>query len=290
MNPKYRTYLQDGQQAGHRYALTSPSKTSAGLVGSHLGARPGSSLEFMDHRHYIPGDDLRRIDWNAFARSDKLSVKLYRDEVSPHVDIIVDCSASMALADTKKENATLSLAALIAQASANSDFTYTAFKASDTCQQIPNGSENPILWEGLDFESATDCGQSFTRHLPRFRPGGIRILISDLFWLSGPQTTLSALADKASNVFVLQLLAKSDIEPPAHGNIRLLDCETGDTKEIFIDATAQKRYKQNLATHQENWSRTCKQFGAVMTTLIAEDIVDSWRLDQLVLAEVLKVI
>jgi len=85
----------DGERAGMRYALSVPHNAPFGTTGSQMANRPGSSLEFMDHREYQPGDDLRRIDWSAFARSDRLTVKLYREEVCPHLDVLIDGSRSM---------------------------------------------------------------------------------------------------------------------------------------------------------------------------------------------------
>ena len=83
MNNSYREFLLEGERVGMRYALAVPRTTSAALAGLQMGQRAGSSLEFKDHRDYQPGDDLRRIDWNAFARSDRLTVKLFREEISP---------------------------------------------------------------------------------------------------------------------------------------------------------------------------------------------------------------
>ena len=102
MNETYRQYLIDGERAGARYALASPRNVPFGASGNQMSKRPGSSLEFIDHREYQPGDDLRRIDWGGFARSDKLTVKLYRDEVSPHLDVVIDGSCSMALENSPK--------------------------------------------------------------------------------------------------------------------------------------------------------------------------------------------
>ena len=73
MNESYRQYLIDGERAGAQYALTVPRNVPFGIAGSQMGKRPGSSLEFIDHREYQPGDDLRRIDWSGFARSDKFN-------------------------------------------------------------------------------------------------------------------------------------------------------------------------------------------------------------------------
>jgi len=290
MDEIFRQYLLDGQNAGIRYAIGCPRTIQRGLVGSHLGNRSGSSLEFMDHREYIAGDDLRRIDWNAFARSDKLSIKLYRDEVNPHLDIIIDCSRSMELPESKKAAATLGLAAVFAQAACNSDYSFAAWKVSDVCSKVLNGTEMPGLWQGIDFDAVCSCDDAFKRLAPPFRPRGMRVLISDLFWLGQPHSTLSFLSDRASAVFIVQLLAACDVEPPERGNIRLQDYESGNIKDIFIDAVAQQKYRRNLQAHQYNWNRACRQLGAVMTTVVAEKIVENWKLDELVIEEILKIL
>jgi len=290
MDETWRTYLMEGERAGLRYGLGTPRAVLRGLVGARLGSRFGSSLEFMDYRDYAPGDDLRRIDWSAFARSDKLSIKLYRDEVSPHVDIIIDCSRSMALPDTAKARAALGLAALFARAAANDGHTFAAWQVRDICRRIANGTERPILWDDIDFDSQEPCPAALRGQPPAVRSKSLRILISDLFWLGDPHDTLAVLAERASAVYVIQVLARADVNCPAPGNIRLRDCETGRTKDIFIDAVAAKRYRDNLARHQENWDRGCRRTGAALAAVIAEDVVEQWTLDNLVRAEILQVI
>ena len=81
MNDDYREYLIAGEKAGVRYALEPPRTASAALAGLQFGRQAGASLEFRDHRDYQPGDDLRRIDWNAFARSDKIGRASCRERV-----------------------------------------------------------------------------------------------------------------------------------------------------------------------------------------------------------------
>lgn len=289
MKDLYRQYLREGQTAGGRYAIASPRQIQRGLIGSQLGGRTGSSLEFMDHRHYTPGDDLRWIDWNAFARSDKLSVKMYRDEVSPHVEILLDVSRSMALEDTAKLHGVLALAGLFAQAACNSSYTFTAWQLGRTCEKVVRGQEPPLAWEGIEFDTNSDGGEVLKTRPPNWRPRGIRILLSDLLWMSDPRTALSVLADRASAVFLVQVLARADAQPPARGNLRLLDSETGLYREIYLDDTAQERYRNRLARHQTNWNRACHQFGAVMVTLIAEDVVSRWDMNELLGAEMLRI-
>src|SRR5438067_10290937 len=105
MSQTDRHFLAEGERAGQRYRLGLPPRAPAGGAGVALAQRAGSSLEFRDYRDYQPGDDLRHVDWGAYARSDQLSVKLYREEVTPHADIVVDGSRSMALEGSAKEGA-----------------------------------------------------------------------------------------------------------------------------------------------------------------------------------------
>ena len=97
MQERYRRNLIEGEKAGQRYRLVIPQTALAGRAGELLGRRAGTSIDFQDYREYHPGDDIRTIDWNIFARSDKLTVKLFREEVHPHLDLIIDTSRSMDL-------------------------------------------------------------------------------------------------------------------------------------------------------------------------------------------------
>ena len=83
------------------WRLAWPDRAAAGRAGDRLGRGTGASLEFVDFRDYTPGDDLRHVDWRAYARTDALQVRLFREEVAPHVDLIVDGSASMASTPAK---------------------------------------------------------------------------------------------------------------------------------------------------------------------------------------------
>src|SRR5262245_39988359 len=121
-----RYYLIGAERAGMRFGLEPTRTASAALAGLQLGREAGSSLEFRDHRDYQPGDDLRRIDWSAFARTDRLTVKLYREEISPHLDIILDGSRSMALESSAKARAAIGLAAAFAVAAENAGYSHGA--------------------------------------------------------------------------------------------------------------------------------------------------------------------
>jgi len=285
MNASLRNYVVKGEKAALRYALGVPRQAPVGLVGGTLSQRSGSSLEFRDHRAYEPGDDLRHIDWSAYARTDQLTIKLFREEVSPILDVVIDTSRSMDLEGSEKAGATAALAAFFVTAAARSGYTHSAWLLGEKVHQMPNGNRPPGLWEGLTFDHKGGPPGA----LPPLRPGGTRVLISDLLWLGDPLVLMRPFAERAAVCVVVNLLARADAEPPEGQSLRMVDSETDEIREIHVDAYAAKRYREALARHQDNWEQACRQVGAGFMALTAEDVLRTWNLDTLVAAEVLKV-
>jgi len=289
MKDEMRRHLSEGERAGIRYALVTPRQAPTGLAGGALSQRAGSSLEFRDHRDYQPGDDLRHIDWNAYARSDQLTIKLYREEVTPHLDVLLDTSRSMTLEGTAKGAATLALAAFFATAARNASFSHAAWQMGADVRPVGNGSAIPLSWEGITFEhrgSPAGVGKAGASWKPR----GVRLLLSDLLWEGDPLVTLRPLAERASVTLVLQVLAEIDAHPPEGMSLRLVDSETDLIREIHVDALAARRYREGLARHQENWHSACRQVGALFATVIAEDVLRDWNMDELVALGLLKIV
>ena len=295
-----REYLSEGERAGQRYALRLPRQTPRGATGLALGQRAGSSLEFKDHREYQVGDDLRHIDWNAYARSDQLTVKLYREEITPHLDLMLDASRSMALEGTAKERATLALAAMLATASANAGFGHAVWLMSDEIRPLPNGNAAPALWGEFELNhrgsipltlpSPPNGGEGKGTGSSAWRTRGVRVLLSDLLWVGEPLLTLRSFTEGAAAAVVIQLLAESDVNPPEEGALRLIDAETEQMREIHVDAAIARRYREALTRHQQNWHRACRQTGAIFSTVVAETLLHDWKLDELIAADFLRVI
>lgn len=282
-------FLAEGQQAGARYCLAAPRRSPQGTAGSQLGRLAGESMEFMDHREYQPGDDLRRLDWAAYARSDKMIVKLYRQEVCPHLDVVIDGSRSMALQGSEKRRAAVGLASALSTAADNAGHSHRAYITGHGCQPVVGGAESPTLWQGLAFDSPEGPPESFRTLPPAWRPRGMRVLLSDLLWLGDPLELLTPLSDRAAAVYVIQLLAAADANPRRQGNVRLVDSETGGVEEVFLDAAALGRYRNNLQRHRENWRRAARQVGAVMVPLVAEELCAGWDFSPLIEAGILTV-
>jgi uncharacterized protein (DUF58 family) len=286
VNATLRPYLARGEKAALRYALGVPRQAPVGLVGGTLSQRSGSSLEFKDHRAYEPGDDLRHIDWSAYARTDQLTIKLFREEVTPILDVVIDGSRSMDLEGTEKGGATLALAAFFVTAALRSGYTHSVSMMGERIRPVGNGNRPPPAWEGLDFDHRGGPPQA----LPPWRNGGTRVLISDLLWLGEPLVLLRPFAERAAVSLVVQVLARADVEPPEGTSLRLVDSETDEIREIHVDAGVAKRYREALARHQENWHQACRAVGATFVSFVAEDLLRQWNLDALVACELLRVV
>lgn len=285
----YQEYLKSGVQEGMMYSLLIPRDAMRGAAGYQLSNNAGSSLDFKDFREYEQGDDLRRIDWNAYARSDKLIVKLYREEVSPHLDLLIDASRSMNLAGSDKQAGLLKLSGLFSAAAMNSKCSLRAWSSGNNVQEVINGTKLAIEWGEIKFEGKISPSEAVhLRPAPRWRRHGIRVMLSDLMWEADPLLFLRAFAEGAAAVHIIQVLCRDEISPQIQGNSQLVDIELGMQQQVFIDAVTRRRYCEALALHQQQWRNACRQVGATFTIVIAEDVMEeNMRCDALEQAQVL---
>jgi Uncharacterized conserved protein (some members contain a von Willebrand factor type A (vWA) domain) len=272
MDPSIQQALREGEMLGGRYALQIPQVAATGQVGSRLGRRAGSSIDFQDYREYQPGDDLRFIDWGIYARTDRVSIKLFREEVTPHLDIVVDGSSSMNLENSMKAAATAKLSAMLSVAAVNAQCSRAVWISGNGFHRMPNDTLSPAGWERFDLNSTRTLDEAYEILPPKLKRLGVRVLISDLFWPGNPVQTIRRLREGAAALFVIQLLARDDANPPENGSLRLVDSESGETVELFVDATIRRQYSENLAQLQQSWDDACRQCGAHMTTIVAEEL------------------
>jgi uncharacterized protein (DUF58 family) len=283
----FREAVAHGERIGAGYALASPRAVIGTVGGARVNRRTGGSLEFRDHREYHPGDDLRHVDWNVVARSDRLIVKQFHEEVSPVVDVIVDGSRSMQLAETPKAEAAVSLASLLATAARNAGFPYALSVARERLEVVARGAMRASEWPELAFDFAGSPAAALLGSASVLRPMGIRILISDLLWEGEPRTVLSSLAHNAAALIVVQVLAASEESPDLRGGWRLVDVETGKWREIVFDSAAAARYNDALLRHRSLWDDAARHVKAVIVRGVAERVIDRLLFDELAAAEIL---
>jgi hypothetical protein len=277
-----RAWVARGQAEGHRYHLSLPRRASHGRTGLHLGVGRGASVEFHEHREYQPGDDLRHLDWNVSARSDRLVVKLYREEVNPSFDLVVDGSRSMALPGTAKAEVAVTTAALLCTAAAGAGWRHATWYTAAVCERVEPSALYSEAWNDGVFGAPVNPGAALLDRPPQWRPRSARALISDLLWPGDPEPVLRRLASGAAAAPVLCVVSRDDLAPPLPGRLRLVDSESAAELPVEIDDATINRYRQAVARHSELWQRAAQGLGVAFVVVIAEDLVARWDLAPLV--------
>ncbi len=273
-----RDGLLHGRALGLRYRLALPRAALRGRNGVRLGVGAGASLDFHDYRDYHPGDDLRHLDWSVYARSDKEVVKLFREEVAPHVDVVLDGSRSMRLEGTPKAAAAAALAAACAAAADNAHCGHTLWVAGGRVEELAGSRGDPAAWAEPLFDAAASPDAALLHAPPAWRRHGVRVLISDLLWSADPVAVVRRLAEGAAALTVIQLLAHEEESPELRGPCRLEDVETGACADLLVDATACAAYVAALARHREGWIAACRGCGAAFAAVTAERLAEGGRL------------
>ena len=278
MSSLFPEWVAAGVQAGTAYTLNLPRQALRGLGGTRTGRRTGSSLDFSDYRAYHPGDDLRTLDWGVYARSDKLAVRCFHEEVTPHVDILIDRSASMDLPETPKARSTVMVAGLLATAAAAAGCTRRVWLLGERAEQMPFGEMDPLQWRAFAFDGRGDPLQAMSSAPPRLRPFGIRVLVSDLLFPAEPDRLLTPVCQHAAQAVLLQLVARDDVEPPPTGRYRLDDVETGERRDLIVDEDTRRRFSGRVSAHRELWREATRRSGAHLAHVTAEELVSTGRI------------
>ena len=249
--------------AAASWRLAVPRTPMRGRVGERLGQGTGSSLEFQDHRPYAPGDDLRHVDWSAYARSDVLSVRLYREEVAPRIDLVIDRSRSMAVT-VPKHRAYGELLALLASAATG--------VSGDT--RIVTGAAVPParLERPADVERFLECGvASAAMEEPylALRRQSMRVAVSDFLFPHDPDTLVGRLARDSASLAIVQLTTRDEAEPEIEGGRRLVDVEGRGELDVTLDGRTVQEYRVRFNRLRQGLSRAARRAGATFVHVIA---------------------
>lgn len=236
-----------------RLAVLVKRPVRGGLKGGRRSVKRGQSVEFADYRDYTLGDDLRQLDWNVYARLEKLFVKLFIEEEDLTVTFLVDGSASMAqgvpdkLVFAKRAAAALGYIALAAE-----DRVVLASLAGRTGRRRAalrgSGRAFRLLAELSAIQPAhgiTDLVAACRHALAQVSGRGVLVLVSDLLD-PGAERALRDLAATGSDVIVLHVLAPDELAPDLEGDLRLVDAESGATVDVTLDLAARERYAERV--------------------------------------------
>ncbi|MBQ9124726.1 MAG: DUF58 domain-containing protein [Acholeplasmatales bacterium] len=205
----------------------------AGMFGgNHQSKTFGSSCEFADYRDYMPGDDISKIDWNAYARFDKLFLKLYLDERQLHTRIYIDASRSMDYGKGQKAIRALQIAATMAYLSICEMDKVSIYYIKDNkvYDLITNmvGKETYYTQinklNDIDFDGEIKISEAILPSTVGYGDG-MSIIISDFLTDYDFAEAIDYLASKKRNVFCIQLLESEELKPKTRGKIHLFDSE-----------------------------------------------------------------
>ncbi len=239
------------------------------LKGDRRSQKRGSAITFADYRDYAPGDDLRRLDWNVYARLEKPFIKLFEEEEDLAVHLALDASASMAWPEegaTHKFHYALRLAgALGHMALAAHDQLYVTFLGAAPRRWGPRrGRHSLTLFQFLESGVAageTHLTAALRDYAWRARRPGLLLLISDLLSPTGFQEGVTALQAQGYEVGVLHLLSPDEIDPPLAGDLKLVDVETQSATEITLDGGMLALYRRRLQAWLLETAAFCRQRG-----------------------------
>lgn len=271
-------------QALERLRLVLRRRATGANAGERRSAKKGASVEFADFRNYVPGDDLRQVDWNAYGRLERLFMKLFMEEQDTTVLLYLDASASMDWGSpTKGLLAKRLLGALAYLSLAGLDRVVIAAGDAGLREFRPPARGRGAareLWEylaGIEFRGQTDLGRALRETGRLDLRGGLAVVVSDLLAPGGYQDGLQYLRYRRQDVTVLQILSPEELSPQLSGDLRLIDSETGLSREVSVTPALLREYTHRLAKWQEEIRHFCHANGvghlAVSSDRAAEDIV-----------------
>ncbi len=247
-----------GGSCAARLRLPLRHRVWRGGAGELAGAGSGASLDFQDHRNYLPGDDPRHINWAAYARTGHYSMKLFREEVRPTVEILLDTSPSMFLTPEKARRA-CELFAFTREA-ARREAAATALHLIDSTSHHPLDPDEFDSGEWIErIASApnrpTPAGPPAPPRLdaPPLRPGSFRVWITDLLFPASPATLLRELLRHRGSGILLAPYVEAEAEPTWSGACDFHDVESGRVEARDVDAGLRRRYLATYQAHFATW-------------------------------------
>ena len=246
--------------------LAMKGRASGGAGGARRSRRTGSSAEFSDYREYIPGDDIRRIDWNAMARFDKIFLKLFMEEQESAVTVLLDGSGSMAEKWTAARQAAEAVG-------------YLALTGGDRLRVIflQGGDPAPSAGAGPRLSPLLSGRQAYarlTQFLDTCAPAGagsltqrvlqieglrkgLCFLITDGYEEGGIGTALDNLRYRGQECALIQPLSPFELSPALDGAVKLTDAETGAAVNLLADREALESYQRALEAFLRDIRETC---------------------------------
>lgn len=250
-----------------RYRLVLPDRHRSAQMGDLSGRSTGSSIEYQDRKDYVPGDDVRHVDWRAFARNDRLTIKLYREEITPRIDMIIDTSLSMEVTPEK--------------AARRLDMTYFFYlmsrKFHAAVQLLDLGEKLERFQDPLELLVRKNLRQDSPMPLLQkarvARTGGVKIIVSDFLFPFAPDD-LARIFSAADRLIMVQIVSEFEDNPPRGGEVRLQDAESGAFLDVALNKVTVEGYKKRLHNLRNDLDRRLRTMGGAFVVLRDTDTLE----------------
>ncbi len=226
----------------------------------------GRGIEFADHRAYTPGDDFRLVDWKAYRRLGRLLLRLFDEEQDLPIYLILDVSGSMAQPE-KFDMARRLTAALCYIGLAHLDrMTLLTFTRGLVQELSPGRGKGRIFrvfeqLERMEAAGPTDLRASCKEFASRPRQTGLAVIVSDFLDVDGADVGLKILRSLGHDVFAVHVTSHADRDPGALGDVRFVDAETGELRDLEVTPRLAQAYGHAWEVHAEELTRFCGRYG-----------------------------
>jgi len=273
-----------------QFQLLAARRAKSSSKGERRSRARGQSVEFADHRNYVPGDDFRYLDWNLYGRLDRLFLKLYEEERELPVRIFLDASESMTFGEPRKFDFARQVAAAIGyvalcgfdrvsvipfpnaqgrsqttQANADAAANYNQQSAVEGALRSVRGKKSSMQFfaslSAVNAAGGADLNESLRRGALEARQAGLAIVLSDFLDPAGYETGLTALVGRGFQVNCVQILAPEELAPSTFGDLRLVDSESGGLQEVTFGRYRMKAYQQTVQNFVQRLREYCTKRG-----------------------------
>ncbi|MCZ8536477.1 DUF58 domain-containing protein [Paenisporosarcina quisquiliarum] len=248
-----------------RLQISTKSKLRGQHKGSHRSMRFGSSLDFSDFREYHPGDDVRQIDWNVFARTNKYFIKRFLDEQEMRVHILLDSTKSMQ--EEKKwllaKQLTISLGHLVLGRDDRLSF------ATPTEEKLAPFRRKGAVYRKAFSSYITNLSEpnmntSFTNHAAQYSAKDCTVLfiITDgLEPIADWERCLRSMPRFSQDIRLIIIQSSDEVAPQFSGDLQLVDCETNDRLNVTVSSRIVEDYEKKRHQHFQELDILCRRFG-----------------------------
>ena len=240
----------------------------ANTIGEHQSRRRAASVEFADYRHYVSGDDLRRVDWNVYGRLNSLYLKLTEAAENVAVHLLLDTSQSMDWGEPSKLLYGRQLVAALGYLALARFDAVTVAAFSDQLHErypITRGKNQALsllnFLNDLSVGGHTDLDASIATYTATRLEPGIAVVVSDLLSADGQHIAVARLLRAGLEVTVVHLLHAEELHPTVGGELELVDSESGEIVEITVGQEAIRGYEERL----REWADALRRAFATMS-------------------------